>query len=122
MLPLHYEFFRRTLSHSTIIADGNCQLETTGFLEYSNHNFEKSVTSTNLGNIWNSGEIRRTLFKFPHSNDTDFIIDIFQIEPNDTRSHDYFHVLHSGGAFNLISGGVLTPYPGNLTFGNSVSD
>ena len=34
-LPLHTDYMKKTLSHSTIIPDGNCQLEAEGTYFYA---------------------------------------------------------------------------------------
>ena len=112
---------KRTLSHSTVLVDGNSQPEAEGSLEFSESEFssEISIVSAFLGNIWPNGKAKRTLIQIPEDK-TNYVIDLFELYPNDTIPHDYFYVLHSTGDFAVTSGESLQNYPTtSLKFGKS---
>eukprot|EP00026_Physarum_polycephalum_P000946 Phypoly_transcript_00947.p1 GENE.Phypoly_transcript_00947~~Phypoly_transcript_00947.p1 ORF type:complete len:1258 (+),score=163.50 Phypoly_transcript_00947:35-3808(+) len=115
--PLHYNYFKRSLAHNTLLVDGVSQFEASGnslFFGTSLPDFlVMSANSTQL----NTGvpvAAQRTVVLFPNLDGTGRTIAIDLLEPiklnSSAPSHDYFSVYHSSGDFQMKQGPTLASY------------
>jgi hypothetical protein len=104
-LPLHIDYLKRTLAHSTIMIDGNCQLESQGALELFGIDFPEfaQILSSTLGPINANVTARRTLIEIPQGPHQVIVVDLLEAIPYniDDTQHDYFYVLHSSGRLQI---------------------
>ena len=91
-------------------------------MEFSHSEFSEvfSVLSAGLGQIAAKATAKRTFVQIPEGR-TNYLIDIIDMLPSDTVSHDYYYVLHSSANFVVTKGPPIQNYPTtSVSFGTNV--
>lgn len=100
-LPISSEWFRSTLGHSTIMVDGENQLEMEGELNYFQMFEEGGIISVQANDIVMGVNASRTMMMIDLESDGTIVLDMLSAVSN--KSHNYSSVLHGIGDFTLES-------------------
>ncbi|KAH3756650.1 alginate lyase family protein [Pelomyxa schiedti] len=118
-LPQHVEYFKRTLSHTTVQADGYCQPEETGALVHFSKTYQPMQLLSAMSNISADVFASRTMFllgspSLNSSKELPLVLDIVSPHSwNTTEEHYYDFFIHSQGTMDY-NGPTLSSFGGSL--------
>jgi hypothetical protein len=123
-LPIHGQWYRQTLSHNTVVVDGEPQKECSGSLEWYEFRQECDAVCALAESCYEGVRMKRTLLM-----GEDWLLDVFEVESD--KEHVYDWVWHGRGEFSsklpvqptmLKASHVSYKYLSNLRKGDGSSD
>eukprot|EP01113_Clastostelium_recurvatum_P017551 TRINITY_DN2063_c0_g1_i5.p1 TRINITY_DN2063_c0_g1~~TRINITY_DN2063_c0_g1_i5.p1 ORF type:complete len:1048 (-),score=188.96 TRINITY_DN2063_c0_g1_i5:16-3159(-) len=115
--PLHYDYFKRTLSHNTIMVDALTQQEANGTTILFEDTLDKALVASTFSSDLIPGVYgERTIVLLPDFDGTgrsvmlDLLAGVDRNKSSSSKQHDYFSIYHSAGTFKIIDGPSLVPF------------